>query len=233
MAKTHSTGPLSEQVITYLSDYCKTEILSIEYHPQLHSFDLYFKIESLVGANFKDDFYIHVQRPTMNAELYDIIIELINMLRDDIERTDERIVYIDFANERKFRKAVSEYITNNNIGTLAGIFKQFPGLTFATRYTTIERLASTVVSLGYRKFTGNINSCYLSSKMIEWLKEYPIFEVVFDVNRPMKMSRVVFMTPDGFKDFFQFKYLAELVKLSELTDFKPKTTDTNAMTFDL
>lgn len=233
MAKAHSTESLSEQVITYLSDYCKTEILSIEYHPQLYSFNLYFKIESLVGATFKDDFYIHVQRPTMNAELYDVIIPLINMIHSEVTEEDDGFIDISFANKRKFSKAVGEYITNNNIGTLAGIFKQFPGLTFATRYTTIERLASTVVSLGYRKFTGNINSCYLSSKMVEWLKEYPIFEVVFDVNRPMKMSRVVFMALDGFKDFFQFKYLAELVKLSELTDFKPKTTDTNAMTFDL
>lgn len=234
MAKAHSTEPLSGQVITYLSDYCKTEISRIKYHPQLHSFDLYFNIESLVGTVLKSAFCIHVQRPAMNVELYDIIIELVNILHDEVENPDERAVYINLTNKRTLSKTVREYIANNNIGTLAGIFKQFPDLTFATSlYANIKQRASTVVSLGYRKFTGNTSNCDLLCKMIEWLKEYSIFEVTFDVNRPTKMSRVAFIAPDGFKDFFPFKYLAELVKLSEPTDFKPKTIDTNAMAFDL
>ena len=66
MTQAHSVEPLSKQVITYLSDYCKTGLDGIEYYPALHSFDLYFNIESLVGPFIKrNDFKIHVQKPYM------------------------------------------------------------------------------------------------------------------------------------------------------------------------
>lgn len=68
MVQVRSVEPLSKQIITYLSDYCKTELSSIEYYPQLHSFDLRFKVEPLVGNAFKDALRIHVQQPTMNNE---------------------------------------------------------------------------------------------------------------------------------------------------------------------
>lgn len=234
MTQTHGVEPLSKQVITYLSDYCKTELSSIEYYPQLHSFDLRFKVEPLVGNAFKDAFCIHVQRLAMNAELYNIISELVNMCDDEIHGTDEPVLYISFTNKYKVSKVVHEYITNNNIGTLAGIFKQFPDLTFTINsYTNLTQHALTVVSLGYRNFVGPSNYCDLPNKMIELLKDYPIFKLAIDVDCPKKISRVAFESPDGFKDFFQFKYLATLVRLSEPVDFKSETTTKNATTFDL
>lgn len=234
MTQAHGVEALSKQVITYLSDYCKTELSSIEYYPQLHSFDLRFKVESLVGNAFKDAFCIHVQRPAMNAELYNVISELVNMCDDEIHGTDGPVIYISFANKYKVNKVVHGYITNNNIGTSTGIFKQFPDLTFTINsYTNLKQHASTVVPLGYRSFVGPSDCCDLPNKMIEWLKDYPIFELAIDVDCPKKMSRVAFVAPDGFKDFFQFKYLATLIRLSEPVDFKPETPNKNAIAFDL
>lgn len=234
MAQTHGVEPLSKQVITYLSDYCKTELSSIEYYPQLHSFDLRFKVEPLVGNAFKDAFCIHVQRPAMNAELYNIISELVNMCDDEIHGTDEPVLYISFTNKYKVSKVVHEYITNNNIGTLAGIFKQFPDLTFTINsYTNLTQHALTVVSLGYRNFVGPSNYCDLPAKVKQWVTDYPTFKLTIDVEYPSKISRVLFESPDGFKDFFQFKYLATLVRLSEPVDFKPETTTKHSIAFDL
>ena len=104
---------------------------------------------------------------------------------------------------------------------------------FAQGNYSIKQQASTVVSLGYRKLRDTDNYRGLPDKIVNWLKDYPIFELAFDVERPTKSSRVAFVTPDGFKDFFQFKYLSDLVQITEPTDFKPKTIDTNAMAFDL
>lgn len=181
----------------------------------------------------------------MNNELYDVIIPLINIIHDEVTDEDEDFIDISFAKKRKIRKAAQEYIVDNNIGTLDGIIKQFPNLIFAERDDyNIELHASTVVSLGYRKLTNaedymsllfNSVSNYrdLPEKLDNWLENYPIFELAFDVDCPKKMSRVAFVTPDGFKDFFQFKYLADLVQLSEPVNFKPETTTENAIAFDL
>ena len=81
MTQTHGSEPLSKQVITFLSNYCKTGLDGIEYYPALHSFDLYFNIESLVGPFIKrNDFKIHVQKPYMNEELYDIFTDLVKLI---------------------------------------------------------------------------------------------------------------------------------------------------------
>lgn len=233
MTKQYSTKPLSGQVVTYLSKYCKSELTSIEYYPQLHSFDLGFKINPLVNLQ-ACGLRIHVQRPTMNNELYDIVIPLINMIHGEVTEDDEPFIDISFTRKRKISKAVQEYIADNNIGTLDGIFKQFPNLMFANQGNyTIKQCASTVVSLGYHKFKNTDNYKDLPDKMLNWLENYPIFELAFDVERPTKSSRVAFMTPDGFKDFFQFKYLSDLVQLTEPTDFKPETTTKHAIAFDL
>lgn len=232
MAKQYNTETLSGQVITYLSKYCKSELTSIEYYPALHSFDLGFKINPLVNLQ-SGGLRIHVQRLTMNTELYDVIIPLINMIHGEVTEEDEEFIDISFTKKRKISKAVQEYIVDNNIGTLDGIFKQFPNVMFAQGNYSIKQCASTVVSLGYRKLIGVDNYRGLSNKMVEWLKDYPVFELAFDVDCPSKSSRVAFVTPDGFKDFFQFRYLSDLVQLTEPTDFKPKTIDTNAITFDL
>lgn len=234
MTQTHGVEPLSKQVITYLSDYCKAELDGIEYYPALHSFDLYFNVESLVGPVFKrNDFKIHIQRPTMNTELYNIISELVNMCDDEIHGTDECVLYIDFANKYKVSEAVHEYIANNNIGTLKSIFAQYPDLTFSIHANAdIKERASTIVSLGYRTFTGRFGGS-LPAKVKQWVIDYPTFKLTIDVNYPSKISRVLFESPDGFKDFFQFKYLATLVRLSEPVDFKPETTTKHAIVFDL
>lgn len=244
MAKQYNTEQLSAQVVTYLSKYCKSELTSIEYYPQLHSFDLGFKINPLVNLQ-ACGLRIHVQRPTMNNELYDVIIPLINMIHGEVTEDGEDFIDISFTRKRKISKAVQEYIVDNNIGTLDGIIKQFPNLIFAERdIYSIKQQASTVVSLGYRKLTnaddymsllfndaGNYRD--LPEKMSNWLENYPIFELAFDVDCPTKSSRVAFVTPDGFKDFFQFKYLSDLVQITEPTDFKPETTTKNAIAFDL
>lgn len=233
MAKQYNTETLSGQVITYLSKYCKSELTSIEYYPRLHSFDLGFKINPLVNLQ-SSGLRIHVQRPTMNAELYDVIIPLINMIHGEVTEEDEEFIDISFTKKRKISKAAQEYIVDNNIGTLDGIFKQFPNLVFAQGNYSIKQCASTVVSLGYRKLTNTGNYRGLPDKMRNWLKDYPIFELAFDVYCPMKSSRVAFVTPDGFKDFFQLKYLSDLVQITEPTDFKREDdTNTNAITFDL
>lgn len=233
MTKQYNTETLSAQVITYLSKYCKSELTSIEYYPQLHSFDLGFKINPLVNLQ-SGGLRIHVQRPTMNTELYDVVIPLINMIHGEVTEEDEDFIDISLTRKRKISKAAQEYIADNNIGTLDGIFKQFPNVMFAHGNYSIKQCVSTVVSLGYRKLTGADNYRCLPDKMINWLKDYPIFELAFDVDCPTKSSRVAFVTPDGFKDFFQFKYLSDLVQLTEPTDFKREDdTNTNAITFDL
>ena len=234
MTQAHGVELLSKQAITYLSEYCKTGLDGIEYYPALHSFDLYFNIESLVGpVSKRNDFKIHVQRPTMNTELYNIISELVNMCDDEIHGTDERVLYIDFANKYKISEAVHEYIANNNIGTLKGIFTQYPDITFSIHANAdIKERASTLVSRGYRTFTGRFGGS-LPAKVKQWVTDYPTFKLTIDVEYPSKISRVLFESPDGFKDFFQFKYLATLVRLSEPVDFKPKTTNENTITFDL
>lgn len=233
MTKQYSTKPLSRQVVTYLSKYCKSELICIEYYPQLHSFDLGFKINPLVNLQ-SCGFRIHVQRQTMNTELYDVVIPLINMIHGEATDEDEDFIDISFAKKRKISKAAQEYIVDNNIGTLDSIFKQFPNLMLANHGSYgIEQHASTVVSLGYRKFKNTDNYRDLPDKMLNWLENYPIFELAFDVERPTKSSRVAFVAPDGFKDFFQFKYLPDLVRLSEPVDFKPETTDENTIAFDL
>lgn len=234
MTKQYNTEQLSGQVVTYLSKYCKSELTSIEYYPALHSFDLYFNIESLVGPVLRrNDFKIHVQRPTMNTELYNIISELVNMCDDEIHGTNECVLYIDFANKYKVSEAVHEYIANNNIGTLKGIFAQYPGITFSIHANDdIKERASTIVSLGYRTFTGRFGGS-LPAKVKQWVTDYPTFKLTIDVEYPSKISRVLFESPDGFKDFFQFKYLATLVRLSEPVDFKPETTTKHAIVFDL
>lgn len=234
MTQTHGVEPLSKQTITYLSEYCKTGLDGIEYYPALHSFDLYFNIESLVGPVLRrNDFKIHVQRPTMNTELYNIISELVNMCDDEIHGTNECVLYIDFANKYKVSEAVHEYIANNNIGTLKGIFAQYPGITFSIHANAdIKERASTIVSLGYRTFTGRFGGS-LPAKVKQWVTDYPTFKLAIDVEYPSKISRVLFESPDGFKDFFQFKYLATLVRLSEPVDFKPETTTKHAIVFDL
>lgn len=232
MTKQYNTEQLSGQVVTYLSKYCKSELTSIEYYPQLHSFDLGFKINPLVNLQ-ACGLHIHVQRPTMNNELYDVVIPLINMIHGEVTEDDEDFIDISFAKKRKINKAAQEYIVDNNIGTLDGIFKQFPNLIFARGNYSIKQQASTVVSLGYRKLMSVDNYRGLPDKMLNWLENYPIFELAFDVERPTKSSRVAFVTPDGFKDFFQFKYLADLVQLTEPVDFKPETTTKNTMAFDL
>lgn len=233
MAKQYNTETLSAQVITYLSKYCKSELTSIEYYPQLHSFDLGFKINPLVNLQ-SGGLRIHVQRPTMNTELYDVIIPLINMIHGEVTEDDEDFIDISLTRKHKISKAAQEYIVDNNIGTLDGIFKQFPNLVFAQGNYSIKQQASTVVSLGYRKFTGADNYRCLPDKMRNWLENYPIFELAFDVGCPTKSSRVAFVTPDGFKDFFQFKYLSDLVQITKPTDFKREDdTNTNAVAFDL
>ena len=124
MTKQYNTEQLSTQVITYLSKYCKSELTRIEYYPQLHSFDLGFKIYPLVNLQ-SGGLRIHVQRPTMNTELYDVIIPLINMIHGDITEEDEDLIGISFAKKRKISKAAQEYIVDNNIGTLDGILINF------------------------------------------------------------------------------------------------------------
>ena len=90
MTKQYNTEALSEQVVTYLSKYCKSELTSIEYYPALHSFDLYFNIESLVGPFIKrNDFKIHVQKPYMNEELYDIFTDLVKLIYSDKDDWDD------------------------------------------------------------------------------------------------------------------------------------------------
>lgn len=73
----------------------------------------------------------------------------------------------------------------------------------------------------------------MPAKVKQWVTDYPTFKLAIDVEYPSKISRVLFESPDGFKDFFQFKYLATLVRLSEPVDFKPETTTKNAIAFDL
>lgn len=234
MTQTHGVAPLSKQAVTYLSEYCKTELDGIEYYPALHNLDLYFKVESLVGPVLKrNDFKIHIQRPTMNTQLYNIINQLVNMCYDEICGTDTGCLYINFANKYNVSKTVQEYIANNNIGTLGDIFAQYPDLTFSIHANTdIKERASTVISLGYRTFTGKFTD-HLPAKVREWITDYPTFKLAIDVDSPSKISRVLFASPDGFKDFFQFKYLADLVQLSEPVDFKPDATNENAVAFDL
>ena len=130
MAKQYNTEQLSAQVVTYFSKYCKSERTSIEYYPRLHSFDLGFKINPLVNLQ-SGGLRIHVQRPTMNTELYDVIIPLINMIHGEVAGDDEDFIDISLTRKRKISKAVQEYIVDNNIGTLDGIFKQFPNVMFA------------------------------------------------------------------------------------------------------
>lgn len=233
MTKQYNTETLSGQVVTYLSKYCKSELTSIEYYPRLHSFDLGFKINPLVNLQ-SGGLRIHVQRLTMNTELYNVIIPLINMIHGEVTEDDEEFIDISFAKKRKISKTAQEYIVDNNIGTLDGIFKQFPNVMFAQGNYSIKQQASTVVSLGYRKLMSVDNYRGLPGKMVNWLENYPIFELAFDVDCPSKSSRVAFVAPDGFKDFFQFKYLSDLVQLTEPTDFKREDdTNTNAITFDL
>lgn len=124
MAKQYNTETLSGQVITYLSKYCKSELTSIEYYPALHSFDLGFKINPLVNLQ-SGGLRIHVQRLTMNTELYDVIIPLINMIHGEVTEEDEEFIDISFTKKRKISKAVQEYIVDNNIGTLDGILNNF------------------------------------------------------------------------------------------------------------
>lgn len=226
--------PLPEQMATYITRYCKSEITGIEYYPTSHCFDVFFNVESLVGPARRHSFRIHVQRPHMNTELYDSFIELVRMVHGEFTDDDETCIGISFAQKSKISKNVHEYIASNKLGTLSDIFSQFPGLTFATHGTTFDifkRYASTVVSLGNRKMTGgNYNN--LPNKVVKWLKEYLIFELVIDVNTPSKSSRVAFVTPDGFKDFFQFKYLSSLIQITEPITFEQKTEDT-VSTFEL
>lgn len=104
MTQAHSVEPLSKQVITYLSDYCKTGLDGIEYYPALHSFDLYFNIESLVGPFIKrNDFKIHVQKPYMNEELYDIFTDLVKLIYSDKDDwdDDDDVIQIEFSRFRK------------------------------------------------------------------------------------------------------------------------------------
>lgn len=224
--------PLPEQVATYITRYCKSEITGIEYYPASHCFDVFFKIESLVGQAYKNSFHIHVQRPTMNTELYDIFTELVRMIHGEFTDEDEVCIDISFAQKNKISKKVKEYIVSNGLGTLSDIFNQFHDLTFAINGNySIKSQASTVISLGNRKMTGdNFNN--LPDKMVKWLKEYPVFELVIDTDSPMKSSRVTFVTPDGFKDFFQFKYLPSLIQISESIVFEQKSNELIS-TFDL
>ena len=219
------TEPLPEKVATYITHYCKSEITGIEYYPASHCFDVFFKIESLVGQAYKNNFRIHVQRPHMNTELYDIFTELVRMIHGEFTDEDEVCIDISFAQKSKISKKVKEYIVSNKLGTLSDIFNQYPDLTFATNGNySIKRQASTVISLGNRKMTGdNFNN--LPDKMVKWLKEYPIFELIIDTDSPMKSSRVAFVTPDGFKDFFQFKYLPSLIQISESIVFEQESNE--------
>lgn len=219
------TEPLSKQGATYITRYCKSGITGIEYYPASHCFDVFFKVESLVGQAYKNSFHIHVQRPYMNNELYDIFTELVRMIHGEFTDEDKVCIDISFAQKNKISKKVKEYIVSNRLGTLSDIFNQFPGLTFAVNGNySIKRQASTVISLGNRKMTGdNFNN--LPGKMVKWLKEYPIFELIIDTDSPMKSSRVAFVTPDGFKDFFQFKYLPSLIQISESIVFEQKSNE--------
>lgn len=236
MAQTHGVEPLSKQVITYLSDYCKTELDGIEYYPALHSFDLYFNVESLVGPVFKrNDFKIHIQRPYMNAELYDVFTDLVKLIYSDKDDwdDDDGVVTVEFSRFRKVGPDIRDFIDTNGIGTLKGIFTQYPDITFSIHANAdIKERASTIVSLGYRTFTGRFGGS-LPAKVKQWVTDYPTFKLAIDVEYPSKISRVLFESPDGFKDFFQFKYLTTLVRLSEPVDFKPETITKNAIAFDL
>lgn len=236
MTKQYNTETLSEQVVTYLSKYCKSELTSIEYYPRLHSFDLYFNIESLVGPFIKrNDFKIHVQKPYMNEELYDIFTDLVKLIysgKDDWD-DDDGVIQIEFSRFRKVGPDIRDFIDTNRIGTLKGIFAQYPDITFSIHANVdIKERASTIVSLGYRTFTGRFGGS-LPAKVKQWVTDYPTFKLTIDVEYPSKISRVLFESPDGFKDFFQFKYLATLVRLSEPVDFKPETTTKHAIVFDL
>lgn len=221
----HGVEPLPEQVATYITRYCKSEITGIEYYPASHCFDVFFKIESLVGQAYKNSFRIHVQRPYMNTELYGIFTELVRMIHGEFTDEDEACIDISFAQKSKISKKVKECIVSNRLGTLSDIFNQYPGLTFAINGNySIKQQASTVISLGNRKMTGdNFNN--LPDKMVKWLKEYPIFELIIDTDSPMKSSRVAFVTPDGFKDFFQFKYLPSLIQISESIVFEQESNE--------
>lgn len=236
MTQTHGVEPLSKQAITYLSEYCKTGLDSIEYYPALHSFDLYFNIESLVGPFIKrNDFKIHVQKPYMNAELYDVFTDLVKLIysgKDDWDN-DDGVVTVEFSRFRKVGPDIRDFIDTNRIGTLKSIFAQYPDLTFSIHANAdIKERASTIVSLGYRTFTGKFGGS-LPAKVKQWVTDYPTFKLTIDVEYPSKISRVLFESPDGFKDFFQFKYLATLVRLSEPVNFKHETTNENTITFDL
>lgn len=236
MTQTHGSEPLSKQVITYLSDYCKTGLDGIEYYPALHSFDLYFNIESLVGPFIKrNDFKIHVQKPYMNEELYDIFTDLVKLIYNDKDDwdDDDGVVTVEFSRFHKVGPDIRDFIDTNRIGTLKGIFAQYPDITFSIHANVdIKERASTIVSLGYRTFTGRFGGS-LPAKVKQWVTDYPTFKLTIDVEYPSKISRVLFESPDGFKDFFQFKYLATLVRLSEPVDFKPETITKNAIAFDL
>lgn len=236
MTQTHGVEPLSKQAITYLSEYCKTGLDSIEYYPALHSFDLYFKVESLIGPVFKrNDFKIRIQRPYMNAELYDIFTDLVKLIYNDKDDwdDDDGVITVEFSRFRKVGPDIRDFIDTNRIGTLKGIFAQYPDITFSIHANVdIKERASTIVSLGYRTFTGRFGGS-LPAKVKQWVIDYPTFKLTIDVNYPSKISRVLFESPDGFKDFFQFKYLATLVRLSEPVDFKHDIPVENATTFDL
>ena len=236
MTQTHGSEPLSKQVITYLSEYCKTGLDGIEYYPALHSFDLYFKVESLIGPVFKrNDFKIRIQRPYMNAELYDVFTDLVKLIYSDKVDwdNDDGVVTVEFSRFHKVGPDIRDFIDTNRIGTLKGIFTQYPDLTFSIHANVdIKERASTIVSLGYRTFTGRFGGS-LPAKVKQWVTDYPTFKLTIDVEYPSKISRVLFESPDGFKDFFQFKYLATLVRLSEPVDFKPETTTKHSIAFDL
>lgn len=236
MTQTHGSEPLSKQVITYLSDYCKTGLDGIEYYPALHSFDLYFNVESLVGPVFKrNDFKIHIQRPYMNEELYDVFADLVKLIYSDKDDwdDDDGVVIVEFSRFRKVGPDIRDFIDTNGIDTLKSIFAQYPGITFSIHANAdIKERASTIVSLGYRTFTGRFGGS-LPAKVKQWVTDYPTFKLTIDVEYPSKISRVLFESPDGFKDFFLFKYLATLVRLSEPVDFKHDIPVENATTFDL
>lgn len=236
MTQTHGVEPLSKQAITYLSEYCKTRLDDIEYYPALHSFDLYFNIESLVGPFIKrNDFKIHVQKPYMNEELYDIFTDLVKLIYSDKDDwdDDDDVIQIEFSRFRKVGPDIRDFIDTNGIGTLKSIFAQYPDLTFSIHANAdIKERASTIVSLGYRTFTGRFGGS-LPAKVKQWVIDYPTFKLTIDVNYPSKISRVLFESPDGFKDFFQFKYLSDLVQITEPTDFKHDMPVENATTFDL
>lgn len=109
MTKQYNTETLSAQVITYLSKYCKSELTSIEYYPRLHSFDLGFKINPLVNLQ-SCGLRIHVQRPTMNTELYDVIIPLINIIHGEVIEDDEDFIDISFAKNAKSVKQLKSIL---------------------------------------------------------------------------------------------------------------------------